>query len=315
MTSSEGTKKARTRLSYIIKDTSQDHIVPEGISLHRQGINTLVIDYDSYAKSGGGFLYSGARDSIINQWKLSLDPSSTLLCNHDPQFFNAADIQIPSSGGTLSKQNEYGLDAKNTNLATGPFANGATPDSAPLASLKSTAGSIKRLGHRDPAIAASLPSFTSNLPTSQPHPIQEQDVFRSSFNHTNPQAMPDSHKAKVTSHVSFSGNNQRAHQTIAASRKSGISTEGIHGMPYESMIQYNKSILSPSPSASISQSLLGHTDWVNDLALLDKGRHLISCSSDRTIVLWDTENLQAEPVKLGSHGGTFKFFNNYLFCL
>ena len=90
-------KKARTRLSYIIKDNSYDHkiVVKPGINLHRQGINALVIDYDAYANNSskaGGYLYSGARDSVINKWELSMNSSTSTTKKHGSYHSNPIQI-------------------------------------------------------------------------------------------------------------------------------------------------------------------------------------------------------------------------------
>ena len=54
------TRRQKTRISYGIRDSYDSF-------QHRQGINTIQIDYEA------GFLYSGGRDCMVKKWDLNLD--------------------------------------------------------------------------------------------------------------------------------------------------------------------------------------------------------------------------------------------------
>lgn len=375
-------KAAKTRLSFIIKDSSEESVVSSlesGIHPHRQGINALVLDYDAYKRGGqdvselsssswpnGGFLYSAARDSLINQWTLRLDPGRANTAHSHASL----PIQITSagSGGHMSGGRMVVAKSALEIKTAAPFApsslgspplpsnspanqNHHTPESAPAASNNSHhpphlqyprvgggAGmnsSLKRLAHRDPAISASLPALhhlshihspsTDSASSSSNHNHHHHDPDQPSSPLAYPSTSASTDHSTNPSHIRSSKHHQHPRVSFGASsshrpqhrdsygmpRPSGVSVEGIHHIPYDNIVQYNKSILAPTPSASISRTFTGHADWVNDLGLRDNGRYLVSCSSDRTVVLWDTlsasldEGGGGNAVKLGMHGGRF----------
>lgn len=45
--------------------------------------------------------------------------------------------------------------------------------------------------------------------------------------------------------------------------------------------------------------LEGHTDEVVALVLLPGGRHMVSCSADRSLRVWDLETMQQAAVRMG----------------
>jgi hypothetical protein len=80
-------QRQRTKISYVIRDSY-------GSSLHRQGINALCIDQDSFNAGLGGLLFSGGRDTIINKWELKL-PKSVLQLEEGDNVIDTAQVAEP----------------------------------------------------------------------------------------------------------------------------------------------------------------------------------------------------------------------------
>jgi hypothetical protein len=103
-------KRPKTRVSVTIKD---DYENPS----HRHGINALCLDYSN----SGGVLFTGGRDSIINQWDLQLE-FSTKQVHQNPVIVPEKREIIPSyslpsvkdAAGTASKQ-RVSFDNSNVN--------------------------------------------------------------------------------------------------------------------------------------------------------------------------------------------------------
>jgi hypothetical protein len=64
----QSSKKKKTRLSYIIKDSGA-----EKSGVHRQGINSLLLLQDRDWGADEAILYSAGRDSVINSWKIEIE--------------------------------------------------------------------------------------------------------------------------------------------------------------------------------------------------------------------------------------------------
>lgn len=53
---------------------------------------------------------------------------------------------------------------------------------------------------------------------------------------------------------------------------------------------HNTGLIPHLPQPQFKESLLNHSDWVNDMVLFNDGDNLLSASSDRTILLWSTKH-------------------------
>lgn len=65
---------------------------------------------------------------------------------------------------------------------------------------------------------------------------------------------------------------------------------------------HNQSLAAKPNLPLFNASLEYHQDWINDMLLLFDN-HLITCSSDRNILLWEINNSSLPPVKIGFHNG------------
>ncbi|KAJ3275217.1 hypothetical protein HDV01_000942 [Terramyces sp. JEL0728] len=78
--------------------------------------------------------------------------------------------------------------------------------------------------------------------------------------------------------------------------------EGKKQLGYDKQVELNiKNIPKPQESNHL-KSFEKHSDWVNDLVLYQK--KLVSCSSDRSVLLWDIQT--RDVVRLGYHGDYVK---------
>ncbi|EMR09223.1 hypothetical protein PNEG_02559 [Pneumocystis murina B123] len=59
---------------------------------------------------------------------------------------------------------------------------------------------------------------------------------------------------------------------------------------------------------SYHSEVQAHMHWINDLALVDLSRFIVSCSSDHTIKMWKTDNFELEALTIGKH-------EDYVKCL
>ncbi|QSL65953.1 hypothetical protein MERGE_003090 [Pneumocystis wakefieldiae] len=59
---------------------------------------------------------------------------------------------------------------------------------------------------------------------------------------------------------------------------------------------------------SYHSEVQAHMHWINDLALVDLSRFIVSCSSDHTIKMWKTDNFELDALTIGNH-------EDYVKCL
>ncbi|KAJ3358995.1 hypothetical protein HDU91_005051 [Kappamyces sp. JEL0680] len=234
--------------------------------LHRQGVNSLVLD------GSGETLYSAARDSIINSWNLQLD---------DLDFGVAKDGK-PHPFSTIDTRQASSFDKGS--------------DSVNSARAFST---TQRRRSDAPQTAFSLPSVfegSSNQPVSPPHSPQATNGQL----HGTAASLGSDARASKNMRVSFDHNAPRDHDNFRHLKHSSFSVGG-----YDRQVEYNKSILPPAKPAIWKRSFEWHGDWVNDITLCNNSRSLISCSSDRTICLWNVDQW-TPPTRLGAHGDYVK---------
>lgn len=90
------------------------------------------------------------------------------------------------------------------------------------------------------------------------------------------------------------------------SSNTGTSRAQNVNISFEKVTQYNLSILhAPTKGTTLDSTLCWHSDWVNHLIILNQGKNLISCSADRSILLWDL-NASKNPSRIGLHGDYVK---------
>ncbi|KAJ3255043.1 hypothetical protein HK103_006663 [Boothiomyces macroporosus] len=78
--------------------------------------------------------------------------------------------------------------------------------------------------------------------------------------------------------------------------------EGKKQLLYDKQVELNLKNIPKTGKSSHLKSFEKHSDWVNDLVLYQK--KLVSCSSDRSVLLWDIQT--RDVVRLGYHGDYVK---------
>ncbi|KAH6574117.1 hypothetical protein BASA62_002601 [Batrachochytrium salamandrivorans] len=294
----------RTRLSYILKDTY-------ATTWHTGGINALALDLTALTPllgssnhvcpandDNGGILYSAGRDSVINSWNLHL--------NHhimdDPSSSTAqAQASAEASGNKTTADipiQSYGPSALNSFHSS--------PSLSCHSSMVSNGdGDIAVAMDADTAISSTLPPIS--IPASSmasPSAGSLQSAYMG--------ILTDG--ARESSGLSGSAVDRRSRRSVSFSTHTyptHLLSQQVHSLEPEfgldlfDILNHNQRIYPKVPPSTFRRSFQQHSDWVNDIVLCNNNNNLISCSSDRTILMWDTHTTQA-PVKVGLHADYVK---------
>ncbi|KAG2377415.1 hypothetical protein C9374_009326 [Naegleria lovaniensis] len=109
---------------------------------------------------------------------------------------------------------------------------------------------------------------------------------------------------------------QEPYYLFSGGRDGTIKCWALHSSSaqHQQIHQQEHTTLSPTKTSSHSPhqfmfSLEEHVDWVSDMILLSDKRHLISCSHDNTIMLWDVD------INNPQHCLTYRTHTDYVTCL
>ncbi|KAI8904953.1 hypothetical protein DFJ77DRAFT_479920 [Powellomyces hirtus] len=312
----------RYRVSYALRENYGSQ------QLHCAGINSLALDETTPTEADGqpgGILYTAGRDSVINSWECHMD-----FARHQ------------SIVEERERDRELGLERDRWDTyPTTPLGFGGSPElsmsslSRPNAARRTTSNRLstsntslrppvheltdenlsRRLSVNDSPSgeARDAPRFgdvmLSSSPPESPHhsqgSLQNGDVHRSDMRH--PDAL----------HASYRSASGHFRETLASTGRSlsgpkqlpsGVSfrrSESIMSVDRSSRFNRNSRIR-PGPS-TLRCSYQHHSDWVNDVVLLNDNQHILSASNDRTICLTRADKC-CNPTQIGTH-------SDYVKCL
>lgn len=287
--------RRKSRVSYIVRDDYDS-------TLHKKGINSICIDYDSYHSYNGGKLYTAGRDAIINQWELNLERKNSSTETNIKVVQEQQIVPSPTSTDPKPETVSLAFDQRDDHHHPIPKLKSIiTPIEKPTVLATSLewhndwVNSIVLCNNSQNLISCSSDRSVCiwNLETKQPtrlgfhndyakklaHPIKTNWVCSASLDRAIHiwDIQETRNEPRVLNNTEFPTGSIYA---LACNTDGRVVASGSH----DKFVR----IWDPKTRSDRNQThrLQGHTDTVRDLLISSDGKWVISASSDKTIKLW-----------------------------
>ncbi|OAJ44557.1 hypothetical protein BDV3_002264 [Batrachochytrium dendrobatidis] len=266
--------RGRTRISYILKDSYSSTVHTGGISALALDVSVLDSTSPDHSLDNSGILYTAGRDSSINSWNLHLTDSAHSAAVEPFSF--APHDSIPSS-----------LPSRSSSVVPDTLINPNQPTaSVPKTHSNDLSDSLSNSHHSSQISSLRQRPYPRHSATSARDSLDLLDISTS--------AKDGRRSVSFSKHISSA---EIVSSPVAANHL--LSDLGI-SQDYDTILNHNLRIFPKIPQSTFRRSFQHHSDWVNDIVLCNNNANLISCSSDRSIYMWNTLYDQS-PVKIGFH--------------